>query len=159
MGYNLTISERMILETLKFSDKNSIQIGEKTSLSIDQVEKVLNSLICKNLVKIDEAYYSLNKLNSPAVLKELNNSLSLISEVNEIINSCVRQKIHHNEDNSFKMKKINMSEREEKILNGLLFNVESFIDSLPCNDNIKDQKIIFWGEGNYADIKNNILNF
>ena len=159
MSYNITILERMVLETLNTSEKNINTIQERTSINKMFLNKIMTSLIAKNLITIKEDLCVLNRAISPAVTQELNEPHSLMSEVNEIITSCLRDKITMKNQQSFKLKKVNMTEREEKIFRGLIYNIESFINSLTCNDNIKDQKIIFWGEGRYADIKDSILNY
>lgn len=159
MSYNLTILERMILECLSSSSKSVQDLQDKTKIRKDILNRVLESLVSRNIVLISSSKYSLNTNLRADITKELNNTTSLLCEVNEVINSCVRSKLIEDNEQSFKLKKVNMSEREEKIYNGLLYNLESFLGSLSKNDNVSEQKIIFWGEGRYEDIKNSILNF
>ena len=159
MSYNLTILERMILECLGASSKSVQELQDKTKIKKDILNRVLESLVSRNIVLISSSKYSLNTNLRADITKELNNTTSLLCEVNEVINSCVRSKLIEDNEQSFKLKKVNMSEREEKIYNGLLYNLESFLGSLSKNDNVSEQKIIFWGEGRYEDIKNSILNF
>lgn len=157
MEFNLTILERMVLETLQIKSKDLSQIEHKTSIERNLLIKVLNSLVSKNLVIIFNNEYEINKNLSQAILDELNDKYSLMSEIHEIIDSCLRKALSNEQKNSFKMKKVNMTQREEKIYDGLIYNLESFLGSLTKNENIAEQRIIFWGEGNYAEIKNNIL--
>lgn len=159
MKYNLTILERMVLECLQKSEKSIGDIQNKTSIEINILSEVIKSLLSKNLINFKDAFYSLNRSLNQAILAELNDSTALLCEVNEIINSCVRSKLDGQSKESFKLRKVNMSEREEKIYTGLLYNLEAFLNSLTKSDEIKDQKVIFWGEGNYEDIKNNILSY
>lgn len=159
MSYNLTIIERMVLECLSKFSKNLCEIEEKTGIEKIMLSKVMQSLLSKNLISLNDQRYQLNIQHNKLIRRELNDSTSLLCEVNEIISSCIRNKLETEDANSFKLKKVNMSEREEKIYKGLLYNLESFLESLSKSDHIREQKIIFWGEGNYEVIKNSILNY
>jgi hypothetical protein len=156
--YNLTILERMVLETLQVRPKTLIEVSNTTSVENELLNQIVQSLLCKGLITMDEKKFSINKILNQTIRNELNDSVSLMSEVNEIVNSCLRKAVNTESKSSFKLKKVNMSGREEKIYNGLIYNLESFLNSLIKTENIKDQKIVFWGEGNYEDIKNNIIN-
>lgn len=156
---NLTILERMILESIQVKPSNISELSQLTSIDRIIVQKITNDLLARNiLVHIDNAL-TINKHMSLTIKKELEDKQGLLCEINEVINSCIRERVDHECESSFKMKKVNMNEREFKIYKGLLYNLESFITSLKKDENIKDQKIIFWGEGKYEDIKNNILSF
>ena len=159
MNYNLTIIERMILETLQISNKSKKEIILKTSIEEEMLQQVLKSLLAKNLVRLEDGLYAISKEHNDYIIKEINNSLSLLCEVQEIINSCIRQKLDAHSNRSFKLKKVNLNDRDEKIYNGLIYNLESFLNSLTKSDDVRSQKIIFWGEGKYEDIKNNIVGF
>jgi hypothetical protein len=158
-SYNLTILERMVLETLQLRGKKLSEISENTSVEKNLLNQIIQSLLCKGLIKVEDKKYFVNTILKQEIKNELSDSVSLMSEVNEIINSCLRKAIQNESKTSFKLKKVNMSEREEKIYKGLVYNMESFLSSLNKTENIKDQKIVFWGEGNYEDIKNNIINY
>ena len=159
MTYNLTILERMVLECLGHASKEMNELKAKTGIGKDILGRVTQSLLSKNLINIYKNEYQINQHKNQLIKNELNDSTALLCEVNEIISCCVRRKLDSTDSNGFKMKKVNMSEREEKIYRGLLYNLESFLNSLAKTDQIKDQKIIFWGEGNYETIKNNILEY
>lgn len=159
MNFNLTILERMVLETLQYKGKTLSEIEENTTIEKALLTKVINSLVSKNIVLIYNKEYEINQNLSSAIKDELNDKFALMSEIHEIINSCLRKALCESHKSSFKLKKVNMSAREEKIYTGLVYNLESFLTSLKKNENIAQQKIIFWGEGNYAEIKNSILNY
>jgi len=159
MNFNLTIIERMVLETLQVRSKTLSQIEESTTIERNILVKVINSLTTKNLILIYNNQYEINRNLSQAIKDELNDKFSLMSEIHEIINSCLRRTLSHKSKQAFKLKKVNMTDREEKIYEGLVYNLESFLNSLTKTDHIAQQKIIFWGEGNYAEIKNNILSY
>ena len=158
-SYNLTILERMVLETLQVRGKTLTEISKNTSVESALLNQITQSLLCKGLIKIEDKIYTVNKVLNQTIRNELNDSVSLMSEVNEIINSCLRNAIQNESKTSFKLKKVNMTEREEKIYTGLVYNLESFLSSLNKTENVKEQKIVFWGEGNYEDIKNSIINY
>ena len=143
MNFNLTIIERMILETLQISDKSKKDIILKTSIEDEMLQQVLKSLLAKNLITINDGLYAIAKERNDYITKEINNSLSLLCEVQEIINSCVRQKLETQSEQSFKLKKVNLNSREEKIYHGLIYNLESFLNSVHKTDDIRSQKIIF----------------
>lgn len=159
MNFNLTILERMVLETLQLKSKSLSEIEKSTTIEKRLLNKVINSLVSKNLIIVYNTDYEINRNMSQAIKDELNDKHALMSEIHEIINSCLRKAVSKTNQNSFKLKKVNMTRREEKIYDGLVYNLEAFLNSLEKSDQVAQQKIIFWGEGNYAEIKNNILNY
>lgn len=159
MQYNLTIVDRMILESLQAKSQNLFELENATRIGKEILNKSMTSLISQNIIVKKESLYSLNPNINERIKNELNDKINLMCEVNEIINSCIRKTLSNTNETSFKLKKVNMTEREEKIYKGLLYNLESFINSLNKTSQIADQKVIFWGEGKYENIKNSILNY
>ena len=158
MDYNITLIERLVLESL-FNHPKSIQdLEDCTGLKKVVLNNIINLLVTRNIVCIQNQLYTLNKNLNQAILKELNDETSISIEVHEIIAACLR--LHKNKKN-FKLKKVLLDQKEEKILQGLLFNLESFLNELPNKKNIrtKNQKIIFWGGENYENIINNTLSY
>lgn len=159
MNLNLTILERMILESLQLKASHADRLSELTSINKTIIDKITQDLICRNILNLTKEGFKINSHLSQSIKNELEDKQGLICEINEVIHACVRDRVCENNESSFKMKKVNMNEREFKIYKGLLYNLESFVNSLHKNENVKEQKIIFWGEGQYEDIKNNILSF
>lgn len=161
MHYNITLPERMLLECLSAGDKSLLKIKRECQLEHSTALNILQSLLSKNLIVIKNKKYSLNSLIDAHMQKELYSNSDLLVEVSEIVNSCVRDTVSKSKENPFKMRKVYMTAREEKIFHGLLYNLETFLDSLEINTkaNIADQTIIFWGEQNYGKIINDTLTY
>ena len=160
MNYNITLPERMLLECLLTGDQTLPSIKVQCQLEQTAASNILQSLVSKNLVVIKNKKYTLNNELSSSMRQELHSSSDLLIEVSEILNSCVRETISKSDAKPFKMKKVSMTAREQKIYKGLLYNMESFLTSVSNDDkNIANQTIIFWGEQNYGKVINDCLNY
>ena len=61
--------------------------------------------------------------------------------------------------NLFKLKKVYLTDSEEKILQGMLYNLESFFNNLSTSKQpTHKQKIIYWGNTSYENLIYNYLN-
>ncbi|MDP7319302.1 MAG: hypothetical protein QF441_01775 [Bacteriovoracaceae bacterium] len=156
MSFNLTIVERMILESLLNKQLKKEQIMTSTGLNQEIVNHSLSDLIIKSLVRKEDHYYRLNSLNS-ALKQELTNLNNVTTELTEIVHSCLNLK--QKSQAEFKMRKVYLSPKDEKLFYGMLYNIESFLNGLnQTNNNLTEKTVFFWGSANYEKISNNIIN-
>lgn len=162
MQITLTIVDRIILETLQQQTLTLFELETCTGLPDYVLKPALQSLVLVGFVRINESEYCLNKsevlnakndLNSPEQIE-----LELELELVEIVQTCIQNKLAKKQ-NSFNLKKVYLDSREEKIYQGLIYNLNSFLSSIKTkNTSTKDKKIIFWGEDTYENITNSIIN-
>ena len=127
MNFNITLPERMLLECLTAGNKSLTKIREECHLSQQTSLNIIQSLITKNLVVGINKEYSINKYLNQDIRSELHSQSDLLIEIGGIVSSCVRDSIQDPERKSFKLKKVFMNERENKIYNGLVYNLEAFL--------------------------------
>jgi DNA-binding MarR family transcriptional regulator len=161
MSFNITLPERMVLESLQQSSKNVTKLNECTKLERGYLNNILPSLISKGLISQDREHkYEINKNINNDIKKELHDKKNVTTELNEIVGTCIRDRIHNNNESAFKLKKVFLTAREQKIFKGLIYNIETFLSSADNKShNTADQTLFFWGENNYGKVTNNILNF
>lgn len=158
MNYNINLLERTILESLSDKSKNLEGLQKCTAFNKEIVINLLESLLSKNLVIIKNYQYCLNKNINKEIQKELKETTNIKIELNEIINAIYDLKQLNQAQ--FHLKKFHLSEREEKIFNGLLYNLESFINSLKdTKQPTSHKKIFIWGGAKYEDINKQYINF
>lgn len=152
--YNFTVLERMILESVNKSAKDLEQIHEDTGLDKSICTNVLFSLLAKNLIIIDFNVYRLNKNLSEAILSELTDQRNRCVEINALVRECVKLSLLEGSD-TFKFKKVYMSEKDKKLLKAMLYNIETFLDGLKSQKGkTKEETFVFWGGENYANAIN-----
>lgn len=154
MNFNITLPERIVLESLQKKSKSQIELISCTKLDRLILNNVLNSLISKNLIKTEFKNYTLNKSISKDLIKELNDKQNLTVELNQIIQSVIYNTLENNQQD-FKLKKVFLNTRDRKVLDGMLYNLNSFLNELSTNNSkTADQTVIFWGENKYENIIN-----
>lgn len=158
MNFNITIIERMLLETIHQGPKNNLELEDSTGLKREVLQKVLMSLLTKGLLQTNQdSKYSINTILNKNIKDELYDKANITVEIGDIINSCTSQV-----ENiiPFKLKKVYLTQKDESLLRTLLYSVESFLDNVKTKSNkISQQKIIFWGGNSYENIINNTLNY
>ncbi len=159
MNNSLTIIDRLIIETIqkKTFTLEELQINTKLQRSI--LESSLFELITKELVINTHQGYTLAENIENDLALNFNTIDSLHNELTDITQTCIRNRLE-NDQKTFQLKKVYMNSSEEKIFRGLLYNLNSFLDSLDSkNKKTSSKKIIFWGEDSYENICNSILNY
>mgnify|MGYP002025777572 CR=1 FL=1 len=156
--YNFTILERMILESINKGDKSLNEIKHDSGMDQQICENVLYSLMAKGLIKIEGTKYKMNAGLSEAIIAELKDQLNMTVEIGSLVRECVKSSILKGND-SFKFKKVYMSESDKKFLKGMLYNLETFLDGLKSNKGpTKEETFIFWGGENYAKAVSNYIS-
>jgi hypothetical protein len=150
----LSTLERTILECLETKEKSFIEINLQTGLKKHVCHNLLQSLIFRGLIKTNGQTYQITRDINPNILLELNSLDAKKAESLEMIEAIVNSPA----DSVFKLKKIAMDSREEKIFLALLSNLETFLSDVhkknAKNIAVKNRKIIFWGMGEIQDLMN-----
>lgn len=143
---NLTIVDRMVLESINKSDKNITAIQIDTSLPIKIINSVIENLLAQGFINLSKNHFIINPNMTDDLKKFLKDETEVISQIKSLICECVHQSMP---DISFY--KIAIKPDDMKILNTLFYNVESFIKGLKKTKGItKDETFVFWGKENYA---------
>lgn len=151
---NFTLIDRVVLESLNKGPKTLTCLQEDTLLPINICNRVLESLLTKNFITIQQNQYEINKNLSNDIVSEFNNSDQHQLEVRALITECL-----HMKDIRSSYYKVNMKKEEKIILNTLFYNLESFLKNLKKNKGAtKDETFIYWGEANYAKAIYSYLN-
>lgn len=156
MDFQITAIERYILESIQKQSNDLQAISIDTGIKEDILNSILNDLQVKSLIKVDyNKKFHINQHINQIIKDELNTPNDIYCSVQDIIMTSFET-----EKENFKLKKVYINEKEEKILNGLLYNLESFIQSLKKNarHTTSAKKIIFWGSANYGKTINHLIN-
>lgn len=150
----------MILESLAENPKTMKELRGSTRLDQSITDLIVQQFLIQNVVIIQhDNQLSLNSNINQEIKDLLYNKENIKIEIGEILDSSIHNKIDLDSQDSLKLKKVYMSEKEERIYKGLLYNLESFINSLTnTKGEISNKKIIFWGENTYENVVNYSLN-
>ena len=119
MNFNITLPERMILESLTKIEKTASELNKCTGLEKSLLQKIIPDLISKNLIVTFNSKYMININIDKTIKQELNNPQNMKAELNEITSALIRKKIDKVEDSAFKLKKVSLSSSEKKIFNDI----------------------------------------
>jgi hypothetical protein len=150
--------ERMILESLAVKEKDLKGLSVDTKINESITKNFLSHLMMRNLVKYEKGKYQINHDQLGVVSKEE----SYREEIKELLGSLVNLYFSKEaEAPALKLKKISLTPSEELIFNSHLKNLENFIEGIKRERELKpiatttgDQKIIFWGHSDYANLIN-----
>jgi cyanate lyase len=153
----LSSLERSILECVGRQRLSFEEIKQQTGLHENVCFNILQALIIRGILATDGRVYRVSELLSPLALEELNGPEAKIAESLELVEAVVEQK----ESRIFRLQKIAMDERDEKIFLAMLSNLESFLadahrksqSSVP----LKSRKVIFWGMGELQGLMGQML--
>ncbi len=156
----LVLLERVVLESISKNNNNVSLIARDVEIDSSIVLSVLARLTAKGLVTYIAGNYQIAQ--NQIAWHAANRIESVRDEIKELNDNIVDTCFSEENSNIYKLQKILLSEKEEKILNSLLNNVESYITNLR-NDRKKDrkfhdvtskQKVVFWGHTNYGQVLN-----
>lgn len=159
MKYYITTLERALLESLKNSEKDIETLFNDLDFDKVIIVNLLHSLLAKNLIKLTSNQYYLNNNISKNMISELQRTDSQLLEIKEIIGQTFKSaKIKG--DQSFKLKKISMSNKDLIVFKSMLSNIDSFLTDISKKSNKMktcEQQVIFWGVKEYSEILNEII--
>ena len=151
--------ERIIVESISKGRNTLEKIESDTLLKYPLILSIVNNLLVKSILSQKDHYYSIarNSLN----WKKENSDTELINEIQELSEEIIKNYFNYKDNNSLKLKKIYMSEQEEKIFKSILNNLELFLNGLKKDEDKKNeknktvkQKVVLWGHSKYEDIIN-----
>ena len=165
MKDGLLLVERMILESLQSGPRTSEELVKDTGLKKNLLMSLLSNLFNDYIVVQKGHLFDLNYENKKDWVHRVNSKESVKGEVKELFLSMINQHFEELEYKScgLKMKKIYVSERDEKILHAHFNNLQEFVDNLekyPTETKdapIHAKKVIFWGQSDYGALIENSL--
>ncbi len=153
----LSSLERIILEGIGKGVLVYEEIQKQTGLNENVCYNILQALIIRGLVKTDGIKYRISESLSPLIIEEINGKEAKEAEYLELMEAVVEQQ----EDRVFRLQKIAMDSRDEKIFVAMLSNLESFLadahKKAHASVSVKDRKVVFWGMGNVDKIITQIV--
>ncbi len=163
----MTLIERVILESIQLGARSIPAIAVSTDINKKVVANAVSELLDKGLINHLNGKLELNKLEIYNLSKNYNFQKQKRNEVRNLIDSCIKNYFFQessiklvDEDNkksNLSLKKVWMSEKDEKIFNGMIYNLNSFLDEISKKSSkdlrlIKNKKVIFFGNCNYNQI-------
>lgn len=150
---NINIAERIITESVYKGPKTINEMITDTSLPLVVTENCIMSLLSKNIIHKELNRYCFNERLTDEAKEALSSNENKLALKKIILNEITDTS--NGENISFY--KVAMSEREEKVFKGLIYNVEEFLKSLSTSSETKKEKIIFWGGSSYEDVIQSML--
>lgn len=157
--------ERMIVESLEKKQRSLCQIHEDTGLSQPILVNLLSRLVERGILFYQKGEYRLATESQEKWLSQVNHRDNIKEEVNEIFGSVIDKTFEDQGDGpSLRMQKIWLTERENKILQAQLKNIELFIQGIrqqrrrsPQKEVTKEKTVVFWGQANYQKVVSEAL--
>ena len=153
----LSSLERIILESIGKGVLVYEEIQKQSGLNENVCYNIIQALIIRGLVKTDGIKYRISESLSPLIIEEINGKEAKEAEYVELMEAVVDLK----GDRVFRLQKIAMDSRDEKIFVAMLSNLESFLadahKKAHASVSVKDRKVVFWGMGNVDKIITQIV--
>ncbi|HXH73812.1 MAG TPA: hypothetical protein VNJ08_02535 [Bacteriovoracaceae bacterium] len=153
----LSSLERIVLECIGNQTMAYAEIQSQTGLHENVCFNILQALVIRNLISTDGVRYKISERLSPLMLEEINGSHAKIAESLELIEAVVERE----ENRVFRLKKVAMDERDEKIFLAMLSNLDSFLNDAhkkaQATVPLKDRKVVFWGMGEVKNLMSQIV--
>ena len=153
----LSSLERIILESIGKGVLVYEEIQKQSGLNENVCYNIIQALIIRGLVKTDGIKYRISESLSPLIIEEINGKEAKEAEYVELMEAVVDLK----GDRIFRLQKIAMDSRDEKIFVAMLSNLESFLadahKKAHASVSVKDRKVVFWGMGNIDKIITQIV--
>ena len=153
----LSSLERVVLECVGNKTLAYQEVQRQSGLHENVCFNILQALIIRGILCMDRGSYKVSDSLSPLTLEEINGQEAKEAESLELMEAVVGQK----NNRVFRLKKIAMDERDEKIFLAMLSNLDSFLNDAhkkaQTYTSHKDRKIIFWGMGDIHTVMNQIV--
>ncbi|CBW25233.1 hypothetical protein BMS_0308 [Halobacteriovorax marinus SJ] len=150
---DLLIEQRYVLEAISKGAKTLDKILESTGLDNSMINNIIPELLINNLIQYKNKEYSIDLSNTSLWKNEVNKKENIKQEIRDLL--CSSVDLMHKEK-ALHLRKVYLSELEEKLLNIELARVEKLINDIYENkkevDNVKNMKVVYWGYSNYRDM-------
>lgn len=154
----LMLLERVVLESISRKNSRLLEISKDIEISQEIVITILARLSSKGLVFYRDNGYELSQ--NQIAWHTVNREEAVKDELKELSENIVDACMSNKEKTLYKLQKISLNDKEEKILNSLLNSVEIYINNLR-DDRKKQigykevtakQKVVFWGHSSYSQV-------
>lgn len=154
----LSSLERIALECIGKQSLSYNDIQNQTGLHENVCFNILQALVIRSLVTTDGIRYRISENLSPLMLEEINGSSAKMAESLELMEAVVEQ----DRNRVFRIKKVAMDERDEKIFLAMLSNIDSFLNDAHKKAQstvpLKGRKVVFWGVGEVQNLMSQIVS-
>jgi hypothetical protein len=168
MQDGLLLLERIIIESISKKEKNIQELSIDTNLEHALLLNLLPILLMKNIIKYQHGLYRIDKENSLLWRESINHPENIKEETKELFTSLVNKyfakDIEEKSNSVLKVKKVWLTNSEEKILNGHMVVLENFFNEVknsrkrnPLKEKTCEQKIVIWGTSLYSELLHGVL--
>ncbi len=152
----LSSLERVILECVGACPMTYEDILRQTGLQENVCFNLLQALLIKGLLRSQAGQYRIADI-SPVMMEELNGPEARKAESLELIEAVLEQE----SDKVFKIMKIALDPRDEKIFLAMLSNLDSFLKDAhrkaQASVAVKNRRVVFWGVGEVERLLKQIM--
>ncbi|HXH29916.1 MAG TPA: hypothetical protein VNJ01_03820 [Bacteriovoracaceae bacterium] len=153
----LSSLERNILECLGRQSLSYEIIQHQTGLHENVCFNLLQALIIRGIITSEGGRYKVSESISPLMMEEINGLEARQLESLELMEAVVEQKSNR----IFRLQKVAMDPRDEKIFLAMLSNLDSFLQDAHKKSQtsvpLKERKVVFWGVGEVNSLMNQIV--
>ncbi len=153
----LTSLERVIVESLGKQGLPFEKIQEQTGVQENVCFNLIQALIIKGIISFDKNVYKINPNISPLIIEEINGKDAKREESLELIEAIIEM----NSERIYRLQKVALDEKDEKIFKAMLYNLESFLKEANQKSQstltLKNKKIVFWGMSDVQKVINQIV--
>jgi hypothetical protein len=153
----LTSLERVIVESLGKQGLPFEKIQEQTGVQENVCFNLIQALIIKGIISFDKNIYKINPNISPLIIEEINGKDAKREESLELIEAIIEM----NSERIYRLQKVALDEKDEKIFKAMLYNLESFLKEANQKSQstltLKNKKIVFWGMSDVQKVINQIV--
>lgn len=154
----LSSLERVVLECIGNQIASFDEILKHSGLGENVCFNVLQALVIRGILGVENGHYKISKNISPLLVEELNSEEAKEAESLELIEAVVGQK----NNKIFRFQKIAMDSRDEKIFAAMLMNLDSFLKDANRKAEkevlMKNRKVVFWGMGEVRSLLNQVIS-
>lgn len=165
----LLVVERLVLESLEIEAKSLESLVQDTGISKAILDNSLAMLSMRNVIIVKDGKFSLNKETQAQWREVVTREESIKDELKDMFTAIVNKHFENKivesktEESSLKFRKIWMNDSDKKILNALMYQVESFITSVEKTNKedkskkLSDKDVVFWGTSGYQSLIDSVL--
>jgi hypothetical protein len=154
---SLSSLERTVLECIGKQSLLYTDIQENSGLHENVCFNIIQALIIRGIVSTDGIRYRIADSLSPLMLEEINGPQAKEAESLELMEAVIGTKTGR----TFKIQKVAMDQRDEKIFLAMLSNLESFLQDAHkkahSSTPLKERKVVFWGMGEVQSLMTQIV--
>lgn len=167
MKSGVLVIERLVMESLEKKQKNILELVDDTGLKKKWIVPVLYGLKGRGILKEANEVFEIDYESKVRWLPVVNKREFLKSEVSEIFRSIINQKFsgESGTEGLLNLKKIWLTNEEEKVFKALFSNLEQFVDNVqgqrrlkPQKERIGEQKVILWAYSSYQNLIENLIS-